>query len=232
MAIEMYLNGEYLAKNPTWDVEHSPWKAKQILRMLTRNNLLPKTICEVGCGFGEILVQLQKEMEQDCVFYGYEISRQAFEHCKQKSNERLHFRFEDISTEKETFFDVILLVDLIEHLEDYFAFLRKLKSKSQYTIFHIPLDLSVQTVLRISPILRDRKQVGHINYFTMELALQTLVDVGYEVLDYFYTAASVDLPVKSIKRRLLKWPRRLLFAANEDLAARVLGGYSLLVLAK
>lgn len=228
----MYINGEYFKKNPTWDVEHSPWKATQILKMTARNNILPKTICEVGCGAGEILAQLQRQMKKDCVFYGYEISPQAFELCRQRSNERLHFRLENILEEREVFFDVILLIDLIEHLEDYFGFLREIKPKSQYKILHIPLDLSVQTVLRMNPILKDRELVGHINYFTKELALQTLKDVGYEILDYFYTAASVDLPVKSVKRRALKLPRRLLFRIHEDLAVRILGGYSLMVLAK
>ena len=228
----MYINGEYFKKNPTWDVEHSPWKANQILRIMVRNNILPKTICEVGCGAGEILAQLQRQMQKDCVFYGYEISPQAFELCRQRSNERLHFRLKNILEEREVFFDLILLIDLIEHLEDHFSFLREIKPKSQYKILHIPLDLSVQTVLRMNPILKDRELVGHINYFTKELALQTLKDVGYEILDYFYTAASVDLPVKSVKRRALKLPRRLLFRIHEDLAVRILGGYSLMVLAK
>ncbi|HVB75218.1 MAG TPA: hypothetical protein VNE38_16830 [Ktedonobacteraceae bacterium] len=33
---EVYTSGEYLEKNPTWHVEESPWKAKQIMRMLAQ----------------------------------------------------------------------------------------------------------------------------------------------------------------------------------------------------
>ena len=33
---DMYKSGEYLEKNPTWHVEESPWKARQIMRMLAR----------------------------------------------------------------------------------------------------------------------------------------------------------------------------------------------------
>ncbi len=54
MLENIYTSGEYAAKHPTWDVEHSSWKAKQIMRMMARNNIVPKTICEVGCGAGEI----------------------------------------------------------------------------------------------------------------------------------------------------------------------------------
>jgi len=123
-------------------------------------------------------------------------------------------------------------MDVIEHLEDYFSFLREIKSKSHYTLFHIPLDLSVQTVLRRNGLLKVRESYGHIHYFTKELAIQSLEDVGYEVLDYFYTARATELPTHEIRRNLLKLPRKLLFALNRDLATHMLGGWSLLVLAK
>ena len=50
----LYLDGEYLSKNPGWHVEESPWKASQVLRMLRQNHLAPQTICDVGCGSGEV----------------------------------------------------------------------------------------------------------------------------------------------------------------------------------
>lgn len=163
---------------------------------------------------------------------GYEISPQAFELCKTRANERLHFKLGDIRQDKDVFFDVILLIDLIEHLEDYFSFLREMKSKSQYKILHIPLDLSAQGVLRGSPLIRSRESVGHIHYFTKDIALQIMKDVEYEVLDYFYTAGSIELPAKSTVSYIARLPRRLLYAIHKDLAVRLLGGYSLMVLAK
>lgn len=232
MLEEIYTSGEYLKKNPTWHVEESPWKAKQVLQIMKQNGITPKTICEVGCGAGEILKQLQESMDNDCVFWGYDISPQAFELFKSRANERLQFKLRDIRQEKEAFFDLILVMDVIEHLEDYFDFLRAVKSRSQYKIFHIPLDLSVQTILRRTALLKVRESYGHIHYFTKELFLQMLKEVGYELLDYSYTARAIELPSKELKRNLLKLPRKLLFAINEDIAVRILGGWSLLVLAK
>lgn len=232
MTREIYTQGDYLNKNPTWHAEDSPWKAEQIIRMMKRNGVAPKTICEVGCGAGEILRQLQNNLGRDCMFWGYEISPQAFELCKQRANESLHFEFKDILQEKDVFFDLILLMDVIEHLEDYFSFLREMKPKSRYKILHIPLDLSVQSVLRGSPLVRDRENVGHIHYYTKEVALRVMRDVGYEVLDYFYTAPSIELPPKSVKSSIARLPRRILFTLSKDLTVRVLGGYSLMVLAK
>ena len=225
----VYEDGRYLEKNPLWHVEESPWKAKQILRLMKRNSLAPRAIGEVGCGVGEVLKQLQENMPADCMFYGYEVSPQAFELCKSRANERLRFKLMDIGKEREVQFDLILALDVIEHLEDYFSFLRAIKPQGRHHIFHIPLDLSVQTVFRRNALLKRRDLHAHLHYFTKETALHTLRDVGYEVLDYFYTPRSVELGSEGIQK-ILKVPRRLCFAVHEDLTARVLGGFSLLVL--
>lgn len=232
MPVNMYLDGSYLKKNPTWHIEDSEWKAKQIIRMIDRNSLRPKTICEVGCGGGEILKQLQQRMDRECTFYGYEISPQAYELCRKRSNERLRFKLRDILQETDVFFELILVIDLIEHLEDYFSFLREIRLKSKYKILHIPLDLSVQSVIRRSKLTQVRESVAHIHYFTKEIVFHILEDTDYEILDYFYTAKSIELPAMSVKRTIARLPRKLLFRIHQDSAARFMGGFSLMILAK
>ncbi len=37
-------DSNYLQANPTWHIEDSPWKATQILKMLDRNKLQPKSV--------------------------------------------------------------------------------------------------------------------------------------------------------------------------------------------
>jgi hypothetical protein len=235
MLKELYTSGDYLTKNPTWHIEDSLWKAKQIFQIMIRNHITHKTICEVGCGAGEILRQLQTNMNDESIFSGYEISPQAFELATSRANERLHFKLADITQDNDAFFDLILVIDVIEHLENYFEFLRKIKTKSTFKIFHIPLDLTMNAILQ-GNLLKVRHSYGHIQYFTKDIALEALNDVGYEVLDYFYTPASIEIPSsviqQEIKRKLLKLPRKLFFKVHQDLAVRILGGWSLLVLAK
>ena len=227
----LYFDGEYIAKNPERHVEEAPWKARQILRMLRKNHLAPKTVCDVGCGAGEVLRQLQEHLDGECMFWGYDISPQAVELAKSRANERLQFKLTDFMEDKDTFFDLILVLDVIEHLEDYFSFLRQLKLKSRYKIFHIPLDLSVQTLFRKRALIKRREMYAHIHYFTKETALHTLRDTGYEVLDYFYTPRSIEFASEP-GEKILKLPRKLFFTIHRDFAARLLGGFSLLVLAR
>ncbi len=227
---KIYEDGEYLENNPSWHEEDSPWKAQQIIKMVEKNRLNPSTVCEIGCGAGEILFQLS-EKYGDKQYFGYEISPQAFELCQSRSADNLNFYLKDLLEEDERF-DLVLVMDVIEHVEDCFGFLRKLKDKGEHKIFHIPLDLSVQTVLRASPITKARASVGHIHYFSKETALETLKDTGYEIVDYFYTCGSTELPNRGWKANLMNIPRKLAYKVHKDLAVRVLGRYSLLVLAK
>jgi cyclopropane fatty-acyl-phospholipid synthase-like methyltransferase len=226
-----YTSGAYLDKNPLWHTDESPFKVNQILRMLQKNHLAPRTMCEVGCGAGEVLRLLQQEMDGGCRFWGYDISPQALEMCRGRANERLQFKLADISLETNILFDVILVLDVIEHVEDYFGFLKGIKAKSDLKVFHFPLDLSVQAVARRRGLLKRRELYGHIQYFTKETALETLKDVGYELLDYFYTPRCLELAKEPIQKVAIL-PRKICFALHEDLTVRLLGGYSLLVLAR
>lgn len=227
----LYLDGKYLLKNPAWHVEESAWKAKQVLHMLRRNHICPANVCEAGCGAGEVLAQLQQQLTRDTVFWGYDISPQAIELAKSRANEKLHFRLGEFNGVRDIYFDLILVLDVIEHLQDYFKFLCELREKGRHKIFHIPLDLSVQTVWRKHGLLKRRDMYGHLHYFTKETALEALRETGYEILDCFYTPRANDVGTAPTQR-LLKLPRMLFFALHEDLAVRVLGGYSLMVLAR
>ncbi len=246
MIKELYTSGDYLKKNPDWHVGESPWKVKEIIRMFQRDKITPKTICEVGCGAGEVLRLLQMGMDSDCIFSGYEISPQAFELSKSRENERLHFKLQDFIEEKDVYFDLILVLDVLEHMENPYDLLRDIKTKSLYKIIQFPLDISVRSVLR-DQIVTYRETFGHIHYFTKSIALRMLEEMGYEVLDSFYTDEFIPLPwdairsnplllvrkiLGKIKRGILRAPSKLLFVINQDLTERIFGGWRLLVLVR
>jgi 2-polyprenyl-3-methyl-5-hydroxy-6-metoxy-1,4-benzoquinol methylase len=228
---KFYTSGDYLEKNPLWHTEESSWKAGNVMRMINRHRISARAICDVGCGAGEVLKQPQRRFDDKCDFLGCDISPQAIELCRSRANEKLHFELGDVTRIAGRFFDVILVLDIIEHL-DYFSFLRTIKERALYKIFHIRLDLSVQAVLRATPLIRDRERYGHIHNFTKETALQLLRDPGYDIIDWFYTAVALDLPSANLKNIVMRFPRRLLYSINMDVAVRLLGGYRLLILTK
>lgn len=226
-----YESGEYSQANPTWHVGDSSWKAGQILRMIDQNDLQLTSVCEIGCGAGEILAQLHERMPKVARFQGYEVSPQAYELCQTRSRDRLEFTLSDI-TGLDGGYDLALAIDVIEHIEDCYTFLRAIRKVATYKIFHIPLDMSVQKVLRRRSIMHLRDSVGHVHYFMKDTALAMLRECGYEVDDVFYTAGDIDLPPQSSLARMARIPRQLMFSWNQDMAAQILGGFSLMVLAR
>ncbi len=228
---EMYETEVYGEKNPTWHEEDSPWKARHIEEMIRRNKIPADRICEVGCGTGEILLTLEKAFPAASLS-GYEISPQAFRRASPKETARTKFYLTDLLAESDLHFDLVLAIDVMEHVEDYISFVKRLKDFGTYKIFHIPLDLSAQSILRAWPIAELRRNVGHIQYFFKQTALATLEDCGYTVIDQCYTASRLELPNQALSSRMMRIPRRMMFALNADFAVRLLGGYSLLVLAQ
>jgi 2-polyprenyl-3-methyl-5-hydroxy-6-metoxy-1,4-benzoquinol methylase len=230
---EIYTSGKYIENNPTWHVEDSPWKAKHILNIIKKNGLRPKSVGEIGCGAGEILHELLLQMDRDVSFVGYELSPQAFELCKQREADRLKYKLTNALDDENVFYDVVMAIDVVEHIEDYFNFLRQMRKRGEYKIFHVPLEMSVVKVLASSYLLKSRRKSGHIQYFNKETILATLQDTGYEIMDCFYTGGSSELAsARNWENMLLKLPRKILYKINKDMTVKLLGGYSLMVLAK
>src|SRR5437870_3798894 len=74
----------------------------------------------------------------EAILWGYDISPQAIELAKNRANERLHSHLGDFSDVKNDYFELILVLDVIEHLQDYFGFLCDLKEKGRHKISHSP----------------------------------------------------------------------------------------------
>ncbi len=226
----IYTSGEYQLKNPGWHEETSIWKAEQIWHLMEKHRLRPSRVCEIGSGAGGILMSLASRLPE-CQFVGYEISPQAFEIAKAKQNGRVDFRLENEFIDGEQF-DIAMAIDVIEHVDDYIGFLKQMRMKARYKLFHIPLDMFAWYVLREKPLLDLRHAVGHIHYFNKDSALATLEYTGHEIKDWVYTSG-LDAPGADNQRSGAKcknFLRKVMFRANPDVAVRSLGGYSLLVL--
>ena len=230
---DMYVNGEYFSNNPDWDIADAQWKTDVIIELIKRNKLSPKEVVEVGCGAGENLVELLKKAIRIEKMTGYDISPQAINLASKKATDRISFFNEDITGKENIHTDLMLVIDVVEHVDDYYSFLRKLKTKSDWFVFHIPLDLSCRTVMKPHVLLQQRQSVGHIHYYTKEMVEWALQDTGYEIVDWVYTKPVVDVQsTGSVKRLVKKILRNISFAISKDWSAKKWGGYSMMIVAK
>ncbi len=236
----IYEDQKYLSMNESWHVEDSPWKATQIVKLINENKCelditKVRTVCEVGCGAGEVLVQLSKHLPNEVKFSGYDISPQLRDMWKERESEKIEFICSDFLASTEQY-DVLMFIDIIEHIEDYIGFLRKTKDRGHYKIFNFPLEIHAAKAILAQKFIDTRTKYGHIHYFNKDICLALLKELDFEVVDYFYASGAIDLSSTSTSitplSRMARIPRILLSKISKDITAKLLGGYSLFVLAK
>jgi hypothetical protein len=143
----------------------------------------------------------------------------------------LSFRLGDPAREPREAFDLVLVMDVLEHVDDCHGFLRAVARCAPWALIHVPLELTALRVLRGSPLLATRQAFGHLHYFTRDTLCATLLESGHRVVEQAYTdLATAPTAARSLPRRLWALLRSGLFAAAPHLTVRTLGGYSLLVL--
>ncbi len=225
-----YVDGTYLSEHRSWHEEDAPWKAEQVRSMMEKHGLRPRSICDIGCGTAGVLFHLAPHLPHTTRLVGFDPSLDALRLGASRTD-RIELFASDARDCSEAF-ELVLMLDVFEHVEDYLGFLRSTRRVGSRFIFHIPLDMSVQAVLRVTPLLRVRTMTGHLHYFSRETALATLEDAGFRVIDRAYTRGGIELPRSQLPTRLAALPRAIAFRLVPDGAVRVLGGFSLLVLAE
>lgn len=226
----IYQDGTYASKNPDFGDEDAAWKAGNAVTFLREHGVSARRIAEVGCGGGAVLAGVARELKATEAV-GYEPMPEAFAHALRRTDSVISFRNESIGPDSSESFDLVLCFDVFEHIEDYFGFLRNLRRMGRDFLFHIPLDMNAQMVARGEPIRRVRDQVGHIHYFSRDSALTSLAECGFHLHADTYTCGA-DSSYSTKAYRLMAIPRRMAFKLAPHAAARILGGFSLLVLAR
>lgn len=227
---DQYQSGDYFKNNPDWDQDDSSWKAERILELIKDHDIQPRDAVEVGCGAGRVLAELSRALPAT-QFAGYDIAPDAARFWDRYRSPRLTFANGDFLALNHKRYDLLFMLDVVEHVPDPLAFMAALKDHAELFMFHIPLDLSASSVLRSDPLLHVRDKVGHIHYFNKALALQMLKDCGYHVVEWRYTGAAFNAPGRRLKTWLASLPRYALGLFNKDFAVRLFGGETLLVLA-
>lgn len=230
--MSLYETDQYLKNNPGWHEEDSPWKVERILEMVRKHGLSPKKIVDVGCGAGALLSILQKSLPPETELYGYDVAPTAIAVAEKRQNEKLKFVCQDILKTKDQDADLLLLMDVFEHIPDYMGFLTSLNRYAKQFMFHIPLDMNMLHLLQDRQIL-SRDVAGHLHYYSKATGLRTLEDCGYKIVDWTYTRVyETDKAMRSPLKRLLSLPRSIGMALSPDISVKLFGGCSLMVLAE
>jgi SAM-dependent methyltransferase len=177
---QLYLSGDYLRKNPTVHTEDSAWKAEILSPFLDcfarACSASPLKILDVGGGAGLVLRFVGEHLTKSC---GRTAIKSSLEYSPdmlalQKTNNLDLAAASQGSIERTSFrdkeFDLVLLIDVLEHLPDDVRAIKEVGRISHYALIKIPLEDNVH--FRIMNTLQRGKlrrhafeSVGHVNSY-------------------------------------------------------------------
>lgn len=214
-----------------WYAADAPFKVAGLLELLAEAGWQPGTVLDVGCGNGDVLAGLCAAL--DARGTGLDPSPEAVALARRHPG--LDIRAVSFGpgltreahtglTDPPVTADLVLCVDVFEHIEDDVGFLERLTAHGDRFAFRIPLDDSVWDRLR-GRTDAFRETYGHVHAYTRSRALDRLRRAGLVARHVRYhripAGGRVSRAVRGLTERVA--PR---------IGARVIGGWSLLVLAE
>lgn len=192
MGINIYTSGEYISRNPTLDVEDTPWKLSKIIPLAevfaARHNSAKVKILDVGGGAGMVLKGLSDFLatrELEVEKYALDLSREMLEIQKRNNPDIVLLSQESIESTsfKDKEFDLVLMVDVLEHIPDLSAALKELRRIAKYVIYKVPIEnnlyYNILNLIKLGGLRRDIfQQVGHVHFFSYGMVMQQLRSTG------------------------------------------------------
>lgn len=163
------------------------WKLKYIEK-LARNKILKeqiRNVCEIGCATGFLLNNFGKNL--NCSKTGIDISNDNIKCAKQAYLSISFFEgtFNDYINKNRIMgkvFDLIILSDILEHVEDDIELLMQAGKYAKYVIINLPLE-KVPEYKERTYGLHDKE--GHLRAYNLDDAFTLCENAKMEVLAYF-----------------------------------------------
>jgi len=189
---------EYILKNPKLGLDEADKKALQILSFLETFRF--KSMIDVACGAGGITTILKQRLRLENVV-GVDISKTMIRNAKSKYGvEEIEWVCSDIFKYKtKKLYDLILAIDIVEHVEDDLALIKKISRMGKMVLLKIPMEDSIldNKIMRNLGI-RDHwkeseEKYGHIHHYNEKQIISLIDRSDCEIIKEDY----IPLPKRS-----------------------------------
>lgn len=168
-------------------------------------DILPKngeihSILDVGCGSGKILIKLSQLLGTD-KNTGIDISQKIIDVARSNDLDgRATWLATDIFFPTLSKHDVVLAVDIVEHVPEDRCFLKRVGQLGDFIVIKVPIEENlvnrlVKTVTSggIDPLMDTEVRYGHIHHYSVEGFLSLLAESNLRLIKIDY----MHLPKRS-----------------------------------
>jgi len=223
---------EYINKNPNMHLEDSLLKVDQI-SLVIPPKFKAKSLLDVACGAGLVTVKVAEKLNSR-YNVGIDISRTMINKAKKVDKDRLvNWKMSDVfNYNTKNKFDLILCVDILEHVENDLEFLKKVGQLGKYIVIKTPLEKSMFSRLLVKLKIFDpwkdtEKRYGHVQHYDEKNLDELFRQSNLTIVN----SVSVPMP----RRSKLVWEIfRLLFypisILSMDKMVKISGGFKIVLL--
>lgn len=149
------------------------------------DNVNPQdNVLDIGCGKGELTYDLAKKAKN---VTGIDFSEKSIEFAKKRFFlENIEYIVSDATKDiQEQKFNVIVLSNVLEHIENRIEFLNKIRSLAPKLLIRVPMiNRDWITLYKKELGLEWRLHNGHFIEYTLEIFKKEIAQAGLSVQDY------------------------------------------------
>ncbi|MGC6493973.1 MAG: methyltransferase domain-containing protein [Myxococcota bacterium] len=211
----------YGQRNPGWHREDAIFKAEEVLHALQQHNWAPSSIADLGCGSAEVVSELGRRLDVPVTLTAWDPA--PIEATGPPTHPSVRRLSSPVPPALDA--DLVLLLDVLEHLEHPESMLRAARDIAPKAIIRLPLELSVLDRIRPQRLRHAREVYGHLHHYTTHSALALLRRAGWRVMHREWVrvpwqpVTSWHRFTESCRHAGMQWAPRL--------TVELLGGWSL-----
>lgn len=190
-----------------------------------------KQVADVGCGTGKTTQLMQEALTRQgysgISYWGYDVHPVVNTFPK---TENVRFVWDDFCLSDQEV-DLVVLLDVLEHIPDPVGFLHKISERTSWLVCHIPLDASFFSGIR-NLHRANLRHPGHLIVLDMPAALNIIAFGGFRSINYSYSPVfRAPSGQATLSQKILFPFRELLYRVSPFILQKTFGGVSLFVLA-
>lgn len=195
----MNYQDEYIRLHPDLHDADLESKITAVFKILP-HDININSILDVACGSGKILIEVLKKLNS-IRNVGIDISKKAINIAKQYDLEKkVLWITKDIFKFNQERFDLVLALDIIEHISDDKKFLNKMEELGQNLIIKAPIEknfinklFNILSFKKIDPLLDTKLRYGHVHHYSLKELMKLINGSSFSIKKINY----MHLPKRS-----------------------------------